>query len=102
LSRQASHKLSQIPEVIGSLQPVIERHLGTEDACQSQSWKYLSLFAEMARMLALAFQARAKGNQDVARARWKELADFVQRNEDVVQPALDVFEFVHTLERQFK
>jgi hypothetical protein len=53
-------------------------------------------------MLALAFQARAEGNRDAARARWETLADWVQRNEDAVQPVLDVFEFVHTLERQFK
>jgi hypothetical protein len=53
-------------------------------------------------MLALAFKARAEGNRNTAHARWEELADFVQRNEDAVQPVLDVFEFVHALERQFK
>ena len=52
-------------------------------------------------MLALALKARAEGNQDAARAGWEELADFVQRHEDAVQPVLDVYEFLHTLGRQF-
>jgi hypothetical protein len=101
LSRQAAHKLGQIPTELDALQPVIERNEGQKDACRAQSWEYLALFVEMARMLALAFKARAEGNRSAARAQWEALADFVQRNEDAVQPVLDVFEFVHTLERQF-
>jgi hypothetical protein len=101
LSQQAARKLEQIPKVIDAFQPVIERNRGTENACRAQSWKYLALFAQVARTLALAFVARAEGNRDTARGRWEELADWVQRNEDAVQPVLDVYEFVHTLERQF-
>jgi hypothetical protein len=101
LSRQAAHKLGQIPKVIDAFEPVIERNRGTEDACRAQSWAYLALHAEMAKMLARALKARAEGNRDVARAEWKELADWTQRHEDAVQPVLDVYEFVHTLRRQF-
>ena len=101
-SRQAAHKLGQVLQVIDAFQPLVEKNLEQEDACRAQSWAYLALFGEVARMLALALKARAEGDRDAARARWKALADFVQRNEDAVQPVLDVYEFVHTLERQFK
>jgi hypothetical protein len=102
LSQQAAHKLGQIPRVIDAFQPVIERNQKTQNACQAQSWVYLGLYAKIARMLALAFKVRAEGHRDAARAQWEALADYVQRNEEAVQPVLDVFEFVHTLERQFK
>jgi hypothetical protein len=101
LSSQAAHRLAQVPAVIDAFQPILERNLETADACHGQSWAYLAIFAEVARMLALALKARAEGRSEIAHAQWLRLADYVQRNEDVVQPVLDVFEFIHTLERQF-
>ena len=61
----------------------------------------LRLHADVSRELAAAFQARAQGDLPAARAAWARTADIVQRNEDFLQPDLDVFEFVHTLGRKF-
>lgn len=101
-SRQASHKLDQIPAVVDGFRPIIERNLQAPDTCWLQSWTYLSHHSEIATMLALAFKARAEGDREQARAHWEAVSDYVQRNEDALQPALDVFEFVRTLGRQFR
>jgi hypothetical protein len=102
LSRQASRKLAQIPGVVDAFQPIIERNLAATDRCWAKSWEYLTYHSEVARLLALAFKARAEGDRDSARAFWERASDYVQRSEDALQPVLDVFEFVHTLGHQFR
>ena len=94
-------KLAKIPQEVKAFEPVIERNLRSGEACWTKSWTYLSYHATIATMLALAFQARAEGRAEQARDRWNEVADFAQRNEDTLQPVLDVFEFVRTLGRLF-
>jgi hypothetical protein len=101
LSQQASRKLGQIPAVIDAFKPVIERNLQIKDGCWAKSWEYLSFHSEIARSLALAFKARAEGKRSLARAHWEAASDFVQRNEDALQPVLDVFEFIRTLGHLF-
>jgi len=101
-SISAARKLGTIPEQISAFEPVIERNLESDQACWNKSWGYLSYHATIATMLALAFKARAEGKPRQARDRWGEVADFVQRHEDAVQPALDVFEFVRTLDPLFR
>ena len=46
--------------------------------------------------------SEAEGDVEAAHALWVKVADVVQRHEDDIHPALDVFEFVETLGRQFR
>ena len=101
LNPSAARKLSAVPQEINAFRPVIERNMRASEACWAQSWTYLSYHTTLATLLAAAFQARAEGRLGQARERWNEAADFVQRNEDALQPVLDVFEFVRTLGRLF-
>jgi hypothetical protein len=98
---EAAAKLARIPALIDGFLPVIERNLGDPDPCRARSWALLRLHADLARGLAQAFQHRAQGDAVAARAAWLATADHAQRNEDFLQPDLDVFEFVHTLGRKF-
>jgi hypothetical protein len=102
VDEQAAQRLAEIPGVIGAFRPVIERNRAARELCWAKSWEYLAYHADLIALLASAFEARATGEQEEARRLWAQAADFAQRNEDALQPALDVFEFVHTLQRKFR
>jgi len=99
---QAAERLRTIPELIDGFLPTIEANLAAPDLCHARSWEVLRYHADIARGLALAFQRRAEGRQDQARALWEEVARYVQRAEDALQPVLDVFEFIGTLGSRFR
>lgn len=103
VSSEASAKLRCVPDVVRDFRPVIERNVrSSSDACRQKSWEYVQDHADIALMLAGAFEARAEGDMAEARRRWEALSDQVQRDEDRYQPVFDVFLFIQTLQKEFQ
>jgi hypothetical protein len=102
VDKEAACRLGEIPALIDGFRPIIERNRTSSEPCHAKSWEYLGYHADLTRLLAMAFEARAWGQPESARRLWAQAAEFAQRNEDALQPVLDVFEFVRTLERKFR
>ncbi len=101
VSQQVAERLASIPAVVDAFWPTIARNRVSDDATRAKSWEHLAHHADVAKGLALALEARAKGDADQASTLWGEVADYVQRNEDALQPVLDVYLFVATMGRLF-
>jgi len=89
----------KVSEMLRRFQPVIERNLSLADACQARSWEYLRWYAQIVPGLARVIAARWAGNQTEAAREWARLKQFVQEQEDTLQPALDVYSFVEAHEK---
>lgn len=101
LNAQAARKLAEIPAIVDQFRPVIERHLVDVDACRAKSWRILAAHAEIAADLARAFEARALGKIELARAYWERVQIFVQQHGINLHDVLDVFEFITVLGAKF-
>jgi hypothetical protein len=99
---EAARNLAAIPAVLDAFAPVIARNRIATDPCRAQSWEYLAHHAAIARSLARAFQARAEGDPEAARAAWDAVVDYARRHEPAVQPVFDVHEFVATVGSRFR
>jgi hypothetical protein len=97
----AAERLDKIPGLIADFRSVIQRNAQVDDSCQARSWQYLLHHADVAELLSRALKARAQGHMEEASELWYQVEDMVQKNEDTLQPVLDVFEFVETLGRKF-
>jgi hypothetical protein len=79
--------------------PVIASNLDLPEPCHARSWQYLSLHAEITRMLTRMLLAKAEGQQADFLAHGEQLKHFVCAHEDEVQPVLDVWAFVRACDR---
>jgi hypothetical protein len=93
----AAQRLGQIPSVIDAFEPMIEANVDRPGTV-GQSWRYLRQHAQLCRRLAAALAARAAGDADAGRRAWASTVQYVQSIEESVQPALDVFLFIQTLQ----
>lgn len=82
-------KLARVPQVVADFRPVIARHASVGDAVRRQSWKYLSLHADIVVKLAEVVQTRAAGRQKEAQAVSKDLLDYLADHESELDPVLD-------------
>ena len=98
---QAANRLARVPDVVDEFRPIIERNRASSDPTRAKSWEYLAFHADVVKRLALALRARANSDMVKARIHWADVVDYVQRNEDALQPVLDVYLFVATLGRLF-
>lgn len=97
----AAAAYARLPEVIAAFRPVIRRNLAAADPCHARSWHYLDAHAEVCLHLAEALRRRAAGDDAAARRAWLETEQFVREREPDLHPVLDVYEFVHVLDRLF-
>jgi hypothetical protein len=101
VSTETAERYAHIPEVVREFQPVIERNVASAtDTCRATSWRYLQLHSDLCIRLAGVLEARARGEKEQSLALWHGVVEMVQRNEMAVHPALDVYEFIDTLERR--
>jgi len=98
---EAAASFARIPEAIARFQPVIHRNLARMNPCHARSWHYLDIHAALCLQLALALQHRAQGHDAPARSAWESVKRMVQEKEDDLQPVLDVYEFIQTLQGLF-
>jgi hypothetical protein len=90
-----------LPALIAAFRPTIHRNLVTADPCQARSWHYLDCHADLCLLLAEALRYRALGDDAAARGAWEATCRFAWEREPDLHPALDSYEFQHTLERLF-
>jgi hypothetical protein len=94
--RAALAKLAEVGPTVARFRPVIDGHLSVADPAQRESWKYLSLHANMVLKLAAGLQARVEGNRKAADASWKQLVEQVAEREAETDPVLDIRWFLST------
>lgn len=92
----ALSKLAQVPQAVADFRPVIARRLSAGAASQQQSWKYLSLHADLVLHLAAGLRAKAEGNAKQANEAWKQAIQQVAEQELETDPVLDIHWFTST------
>ncbi len=86
-------------DLLDDFAPVIERNLDLPEPCHARSWQYLSLHAEITRLITGMLLAKAEGRQADFLATGERLKLFACEHEDDVQPVLDVWAFVQAFDR---
>jgi hypothetical protein len=94
-------RLAQIPSTVSAFLPTIRKNVEKSAGNLRNSWEYLLYHAEIVTALSRALLERENGNDDTAKVFWSELADMVSSYEDILQPVLDVFEYIDILHRKF-
>jgi hypothetical protein len=97
VNAEQAAKFASIPQLIADFLPTIKRNLQIENQNQAKSWNYLLYHSEIATLFARALEAKAKGEQANLELLWEELKNYVQENEDFIQPVFDVCLLIHTL-----
>jgi hypothetical protein len=103
VNEAAAQRFARIPRVVREFAPILSRNLAAPgDECHAVSWRYLARHADFCMGLAQVLEARARGDEERVSSRWAELVANLQKWEDTLQPALDVFECIATLERRLR
>lgn len=98
----SAENLKKAKEKIDGFKETINRNLACQDPCQRLSWIYLGEFADIYSPLASALSARAEGNKETAASIWENLKERLCRNEDKIQPVLDLYEFINAFDQRFR
>lgn len=101
-SPQFIENFSKVREILAEFEPVIKRNLSLEPSTISKSWLYLDYHRKMVDKLSSMLEAIFKGDSTSVVKIWEELKLMLQREEDVLQPVFDLFEFVNVFERIVK
>lgn len=101
IDAESAAGFSKVEEVVRAFKSVIAANQAATTGAQARSWEILDIHGTYCIKLAAALRARAEGDQESAQAVWKELVQFVWDQEDILQPVLDTFLFVNTLNRRF-
>lgn len=96
-NKKAVANLKKVPGLIESFAPVIESNLQGTDICQTRSWYYLKLHAELCLPLAHSVELTVSGDRTAALAANQHLFDVAQRMEPKVHRVFDVCIFLRTI-----
>lgn len=91
--------LVKIKDILNEIEPTIKRNLSLKPEALSKSWLYLDYHRKMEDKFSAILEALFKGNKDYAMKAWEELKLMLQKEEDVLQPVFDLFEFISIFER---
>lgn len=91
--------LVKIKDILNEIEPTIKRNLSLKPEALSKSWLYLDYHRKMEDKFSVILEALFKGNKDYAMKAWEELKLMLQKEEDVLQPVFDLFEFISIFER---
>jgi hypothetical protein len=96
-------KLAGVATTVADFRPVIARGISAADPSQRQSWKYLSLHADLVLKMAAELQARTEGNHEASDAAWHQIGQQVSEQEAETEHALDLYRFLtaYRFGRQF-
>ena len=87
----AATQFAQIPAVLDSFLPVIQRNMTLDNACQRRSFEYLYYHQKICRALAEIYLLVAQNDMDAARARWEVAAVALSEMEPHIHNAFDLF-----------
>jgi len=97
-----TENLARVRDVIYEFDPIIRKNLSSSSGSVYKSWLYLDYHKNVAYKLSLILEALFKGEKDSAVKVWEELKGMLQKEEDVLQPVFDLFEFISVFERVLK
>lgn len=100
ISEESVKSFAEIPVVIAGFRPVIDRNKKSSIEVHQKSWEYMDYHAEICLLLAQALEAKASGDDPMAKSARDNLKKYVQKNEDLLQPVLDVFEYVSVMDEK--
>jgi len=90
---ESAEQFARAAAAIDAFAPTIERNIGLDNQCWAKSWSYLKLHAGMAKLLAGAFESRARGKDD-AKAGWERVKEYLSEKHDEVSPVFDTYLFI--------
>ena len=97
----AADSFRQIPKVVQSFMPEIERNINTGEKVWASSWRYLRSHSEIVKALAGALEAKARGDSEAIAGCLRELERIVSRLRDQIHPVFDGWEFMWTVNSIF-
>ncbi|MEG2373126.1 MAG: DUF4838 domain-containing protein [Niameybacter sp.] len=86
-----ANQVASAQEIVHNFREVVMRHKPHLSKTQALSWKYLVYHLDYTELLAAAFEAKARGQKELADEKWTAFADYICENEDELQSVLDVF-----------
>lgn len=95
-------RFAGIVEYVKGYKAFIEDNIKQELECHRTSFRYLKFHAEMVSQYAEILEARAKNNEQEAWAIWEKLRHMLQSEEESIQRAFDVFQFIETMNINLK
>ena len=101
-SLESIDRLAEIREVVENFRPVIEKNVSLRTGNIARSWLYIEYHREVVLRLISILEGIFKNEPDLASKEWQELKHFLQKEEDVLQPVFDLFEFISVFERVLK
>lgn len=102
VNEESAAKFAKIPNVISEFKKVIDKNLCINAPllhAQRKSWVYLYYHAELCKILARAFEYRARGEHKKAETVWSDAASYARLYEKELADVFDVFEFQRTIGR---
>lgn len=89
---EAVKKAKQVPALIDSFMPVIEKNIAeATDMAQLDSWRYLVYHAVLCRYHARIIEAGGSGDIESARALFSELREYLSEHETEIHNVFDLF-----------
>lgn len=90
-----SKKVLEAIEVVEAFKEVANAHQNHSHPTEKLSWKYIAYHLEYTTLFAKALSAKAAGEEALANTYWSAFAQYLNENEDELQPALDVFRILN-------
>lgn len=91
--------LGKIKDILYEIEPTIKKNLSLKSEAFSKSWLYLDYHRNVVNRLCVILKDLLKGDKNSAIKSWEELKLMLQKEEDVLQPVFDLFEFISVFER---
>jgi len=91
--------LDDVQEAIAEFGPVVRANLYQPDLCVGRSWVYLEYHNRLLSLIISALGAELADGGSRGALAWRDVQSFLQRNEDLLQPVLDVWLCLRTFER---
>ena len=88
-------------EAIQNFQPIIERNVAKEGACQ-EDWQLLQLHSAYTSLFVQVFEMMERGEEEKKIEAAKQLIDLIRRNELAAQKVLDVHNTSRVLQGRWK
>lgn len=90
-----SKKVLEAVEVVSDFKEIAKFHQNHVHPTEKLSWKYIAYHLEYTTLFAKALSAKAAGEEALANTYWSAFAQYLNENEDELQPALDVFRILN-------
>jgi hypothetical protein len=102
IDEEVRGNMKKVPGFVDAFKPVIEANLMIENNCWRKSWEYLHWHIDYCKLFAGFLQRKTEGNEAKIYESWNELKGYIQKTEDKIQPAYDVYRFIQIAQWKFQ